>query len=95
MTETSTGLPKAQAVFIPRGVVLNGPPMGFRSWKEPGAILSWLRLKGFDAEVFVNWTRARPAQLPEYKPPYAPGPGYWVYYYGPEPTAKALRRVLQ
>lgn len=96
---TSTGLPRAQAVFIPRRIVLNGPPLPFRSWKENGALLHWLRLTGFNADVFVNWTRARPAANPEavglssWKPPYAPEHGYWLYYYGDEPTPRALRRV--
>lgn len=90
----ATGLPKAWAVFIPVSVVKNGPPLPYASWKQPGAILRWLRVKGFDAEVFVNWTRSRaePAKC-HLGPPYAPEHGYWLYYYGAEPTRQAISRI--
>lgn len=88
---------KAQSVFVPARVIRNGPDSPFTSWRQPGAILQWLRKRGFEVEVFLNWCRARPIKgLYEAKQaPYAPEPGYWLYYRGAPPSAKARRRVAR
>jgi hypothetical protein len=79
---------KAHEIFVPLGVIRNGPPLGFASWKQPGAMLAFIRYRGIDAESFVNWTKARLGG--------AGGPhiGYKLYFFGPEPTQKQRDRFL-
>ena len=86
---------RAQSIFVPARVIRNGPDKPYSSWKQPNAIRDWLRKRGFEVEEFLNWCRARPVPwLHEAKKaPYAPEPGYWLYYHGSAPSAKARRRV--
>ena len=86
---------RAEHVFLPRRVMEQGPPWPWRKWNSDGAMLAWLRSCGFEADVFVNWIRARvtPNGV-DLKMPYAAEPGYWLFYYGSPPTTKQIKRAM-
>jgi hypothetical protein len=79
---------KAHYVFVPLALIKDGPPLGFTSWKQPGAILQFLRQRKIDAEEFVNWTKERIGGAG------SPHIGYRLYFIGPEPTEKQRQRFL-
>lgn len=84
---------RAKHVFLPMRRVIEGPPYPWRSWKQPGAMAAWLRGCGFELEEVVNWIRARCIPGCPLRMPYAPEHGYWLFYYGADPTPAALRKA--
>ena len=79
---------KAHAVFVPLEVIRNAPPIGFTSWKQPGAMLAFLRSRKLDVEEFVNWRKER---LDDADRTHI---GYVLYFRGEEPTEAHRQRFL-